>query len=34
VTAFKAEPEMYPGVASLDAFFADMSTGIGNFDLI
>ena len=34
VAAFEAESEMYPGVASLNAFFTNMDARVGNLDLI
>ena len=34
VPAFEAESEMYPGIASLNALFTDVSAGVGNSDLI
>ena len=34
VPTFKAEAEMYPGIASLDALFADVNAGVGDLDLI
>jgi hypothetical protein len=34
VPTFEAEPEMYPGVTSLNALFTHVSAGVGNSDLI
>ena len=34
VAAFEAQSQMYPGVASLNAFLADMRAGVGDLDLI
>jgi hypothetical protein len=34
VATFHAQPQMDPGVAHLDALFADVNLGLSDFDLV